>query len=47
MNRGMSTLDTWNAIPGKHNNELKVLVTLAKAKEYAGMHVFNFGMSTV
>ena len=47
MNRGMGTLDMWNAIHGKHNNELKVLVTLFKAREYVGMHVFNFGMSTV
>ena len=43
----MGTLDMWNTIPGKHNNELKVLVTLAKAREYAGLHVHNFGMSTV
>ena len=47
MNRRMGTLDMWNAISGNHNNELKVLVTLAKAREYAEMHVFNFGMSTV
>ena len=46
MNRRMGTLDMWNVIFGNHNNELKVLVTLAKAREYAGMHV-NFGMSTV
>ena len=43
----MGTLDMWNAISGRYNNGQKVLDTLAKAREYAGMHIFNFGMSTV
>ena len=32
----MGTLDMWNAMSGNYNNELKVLVTLAKAREYVG-----------
>ena len=36
MNRRMGTLDMWDAIYGNHNNELKALDTLAKAREYAG-----------
>ena len=31
----MGTLDMWNGISGNHNNELKVLDTLAKARGYA------------
>ena len=41
----MGTLDTWNEMFGKWKNKLKILDTLAKAREYAGMHVLNFGMS--
>ena len=47
MNRRMVTLDMCIAIPGKLNNGLKALVTLAKAREYAEMHVLNLGRSTV
>ena len=47
MNRDIGTLDVWNTIPGKYTNELKVLVTLAKAREYERMHVLNFGKSMV
>ena len=43
----MGTLDMWNSMTVKHNNEHKVLVTPAKAREYARMHVSNFGKSTV
>ena len=35
MNRRTGTLDMWNVISGNHNNELKALDTLAKAREYA------------
>ena len=32
----MGTRDMWNVISGNHSNELQVIVTLAKAREYAG-----------
>ena len=47
MDRRTGTFDMWNAIPGKHKNELKVLVTLAKAREYTDMHVYNYCKSMV
>ena len=47
MDGEMGTLDMWNAISGKYNNGLKVLDTLAKAREYADMHVYNYCKSTV